>query len=112
MLGTVGALRRDPVKSMLGEDVDATDVSWTGLARDRRLGGGGRGPGGSGRARDARARGGPRSRRAPAPLACPAPPPRPRGGGCPPHPLAGGEARRDPRRGGRRVFARAAGGAG
>jgi uncharacterized protein YcbX len=37
MLGTVGALRRYPVKSMLGEDVDATDVSWTGLARDRRL---------------------------------------------------------------------------
>ena len=37
MLGTVIRLRRYPVKSMLGEDVDATDVSWTGLARDRRL---------------------------------------------------------------------------
>src|ERR1017187_8791732 len=37
MLGAVGALRRYPVKSMLGEDVDETDVSWTGLARDRRL---------------------------------------------------------------------------
>jgi uncharacterized protein len=37
MLGTVATLRRYPVKSMLGEDVDAADVSWTGLARDRRL---------------------------------------------------------------------------
>jgi uncharacterized protein len=37
MLGTVAALRRYPVKSMLGEAVDATEVSWTGLARDRRL---------------------------------------------------------------------------
>ena len=37
MLGTVTALRRYPVKSMLGEDVDASDVTFTGLARDRRL---------------------------------------------------------------------------
>ena len=37
MLGTVGALRRYPVKSMLGEDVDASDVTFTGLAGDRRL---------------------------------------------------------------------------
>jgi len=37
MLGTVAALRRYPVKSMLGEDVDASDVTFTGLARDRRL---------------------------------------------------------------------------
>jgi len=37
MLGTVSRLRRYPVKSMLGEDVGATDVSWTGLAQDRRL---------------------------------------------------------------------------
>jgi len=37
MLGTVAALRRYPVKSMLGEDVDAGDVSFTGLAGDRRL---------------------------------------------------------------------------
>ena len=37
MLGTVAALRRYPVKSMLGEDVDASDVTLTGLARDRRL---------------------------------------------------------------------------
>jgi hypothetical protein len=37
MLGTVTALRRYPVKSMLGEDVDASDVSRSGLARDRRL---------------------------------------------------------------------------
>lgn len=37
MLGTVTVLRRYPVKSMLGEDLGASDVSWTGLARDRRL---------------------------------------------------------------------------
>src|SRR5580658_6971544 len=37
MLGTVTALRRYPVKSMLGENVDASDVTFTGLARDRRL---------------------------------------------------------------------------
>jgi uncharacterized protein YcbX len=37
MLGTVAALRRYPVKSMLGEDVDASDVTFTGLAGDRRL---------------------------------------------------------------------------
>jgi uncharacterized protein YcbX len=37
MLGTVAALRRYPVKSMLGEPVDAIEVGWTGLARDRRL---------------------------------------------------------------------------
>jgi uncharacterized protein len=36
-LGTVAALRRYPVKSMLGEDVDAGDVTLTGLAGDRRL---------------------------------------------------------------------------
>jgi uncharacterized protein YcbX len=37
MLGTVTALRRYPVKSMLGEDLGASDVSHLGLARDRRL---------------------------------------------------------------------------
>jgi uncharacterized protein len=37
MLGTVAALRRYPVKSMLGEEVDASDVTYTGLAGDRRL---------------------------------------------------------------------------
>jgi uncharacterized protein len=37
MLGTVARLRRYPVKSMLGEDVDASDVTFTGLTRDRRL---------------------------------------------------------------------------
>ena len=37
MLGTVAVLRRYPVKSMLGEDVDAGDVTFTGLAGDRRL---------------------------------------------------------------------------
>jgi MOSC domain-containing protein len=37
MLGTVAALRRYPVKSMLGEDVEAGDVTFTGLAGDRRL---------------------------------------------------------------------------
>jgi len=35
--GTVAALRRYPVKSMLGEDVDAGEVTLTGLAGDRRL---------------------------------------------------------------------------
>jgi uncharacterized protein YcbX len=33
----VAALRRYPVKSMLGEDVDAGEVTFTGLAGDRRL---------------------------------------------------------------------------
>jgi MOSC domain-containing protein len=37
MLGTVTALRRYPVKSMLGEGVDAGDVTFTGLAGDRQL---------------------------------------------------------------------------
>jgi uncharacterized protein YcbX len=37
MLGIVAALRRYPVKSMLGEDVDAGDVTFTGLAGDRQL---------------------------------------------------------------------------
>jgi uncharacterized protein len=37
VLGTVTTLRRYPVKSMLGENVDASDVTFTGLARDRRL---------------------------------------------------------------------------
>ena len=37
MLGTVTILRRYPVKSMLGEDLDAAEVSRSGLARDRRL---------------------------------------------------------------------------
>src|SRR5262245_53356502 len=37
MLGTVTVLRRYPVKSMLGEDLDAAEVSRGGLARDRRL---------------------------------------------------------------------------
>jgi uncharacterized protein len=37
MLGTVATLRRYPVKSMLGEDVDAADVGFTGLAGDRRM---------------------------------------------------------------------------
>ena len=37
MLGTVSRLRRYPVKSMLGQDVAAGDVSLRGLARDRRL---------------------------------------------------------------------------
>jgi uncharacterized protein YcbX len=35
--GTVAALRRYPVKSMLGEDVDAGEVIFTGLTGDRRL---------------------------------------------------------------------------
>jgi uncharacterized protein len=37
MLGTVARLRRYPVKSMLGEDVDPAMVSRHGLAGDRRL---------------------------------------------------------------------------
>jgi uncharacterized protein YcbX len=37
MLGTVATLRRYPVKSMLGEEVGASEVSLVGLARDRRL---------------------------------------------------------------------------
>jgi uncharacterized protein len=37
MIGTVTSLRRYPVKSMLGEDLDAGDVSRAGLDGDRRL---------------------------------------------------------------------------
>ena len=37
MLGTVTVLRRYPVKSMLGEDLDEAEVTRSGLARDRRL---------------------------------------------------------------------------
>jgi uncharacterized protein len=37
MLGTVAVLRRYPVKSMLGEDLNEAEVSHSGLARDRRL---------------------------------------------------------------------------
>jgi uncharacterized protein YcbX len=37
MLGTVAALRRYPVKSMLGEEVTASDVTRAGLPGDRRL---------------------------------------------------------------------------
>jgi uncharacterized protein len=37
VLGTVTRLRRYPVKSMLGQDVDASEVTFTGLAGDRRL---------------------------------------------------------------------------
>ncbi len=37
MLGSVAVLRRYPVKSMLGEHLDAGDVTFTGLAGDRRL---------------------------------------------------------------------------
>jgi len=37
MLGTVARLRRYPVKSMLGEDMAASDVTFTGLTGDRRL---------------------------------------------------------------------------
>jgi uncharacterized protein len=37
ILGTVAVLRRYPVKSMLGENLDAGDVTFTGLAGDRRL---------------------------------------------------------------------------
>jgi uncharacterized protein YcbX len=36
-LGTVAALRRYPVKSMLGEDLPAGDVTLAGLAGDRVL---------------------------------------------------------------------------
>ena len=36
-LGTVAVLRRYPVKSMLGEDLRASDVTWRGLAGDRVL---------------------------------------------------------------------------
>jgi uncharacterized protein YcbX len=37
MLGTVARLRRYPVKSMLGEEVAASDVTFSGLAGDRRF---------------------------------------------------------------------------
>jgi uncharacterized protein YcbX len=37
MVGTVSRVRRYPVKSMLGEDLDAGDVTIRGLDRDRRL---------------------------------------------------------------------------
>jgi hypothetical protein len=37
VLGTVTTLHRYPVKSMLGEEVAASDVGYRGLARDRRL---------------------------------------------------------------------------
>ena len=37
MLGIVSVLRRYPVKSMLGEDLQESDVGRSGLARDRRL---------------------------------------------------------------------------
>ncbi len=37
MIGTVARLRRYPVKSMLGEDLDAGDVTFSGLDHDRRL---------------------------------------------------------------------------
>ncbi len=37
MLGTVTMLRRYPVKSMLGEEVPASDVTGRGLAHDRAL---------------------------------------------------------------------------
>jgi MOSC domain-containing protein len=36
-LGTVAVLRRYPVKSMLGEDLRASDVTWCGLTGDRVL---------------------------------------------------------------------------
>ncbi|MEV0203121.1 MOSC N-terminal beta barrel domain-containing protein [Nonomuraea sp. NPDC050691] len=36
LLGTVGRLRRYPVKSMLGEDLDAADIGERGLGGDRR----------------------------------------------------------------------------
>ena len=36
-LGTVAVLRRYPVKSMLGEDLRASDVTWRGLTGDRVL---------------------------------------------------------------------------
>jgi uncharacterized protein YcbX len=37
VLGTVARLRRYPVKSMLGEDLDASDVTFTGVTGDRQL---------------------------------------------------------------------------
>jgi uncharacterized protein len=37
MIGTVARLRRYPVKSMLGEDIEASDVTFTGLPGDRRV---------------------------------------------------------------------------
>jgi len=37
VLGTVTTLRRYPVKSMLGQDLDASDVTFAGLSGDRRL---------------------------------------------------------------------------
>ena len=37
MVGTVNGLRRYPVKSMLGEDLDVGDVTFRGLDHDRRL---------------------------------------------------------------------------
>src|SRR5712672_1919472 len=37
MLGTVTTLRRYPVKSMLGEDIQCGEVSPAGLSGDRRL---------------------------------------------------------------------------
>jgi uncharacterized protein len=37
MIGTVARLRRYPVKSMLGEDLNAGDVTFSGLDHDRRL---------------------------------------------------------------------------
>jgi uncharacterized protein len=37
MVGTIARLRRYPVKSMLGEDLDASDVTLSGLDHDRRL---------------------------------------------------------------------------
>jgi len=37
VVGTVSRLRRYPVKSMLGEDLDAGDVTFRGLDHDRRL---------------------------------------------------------------------------
>ncbi|WP_157536738.1 MOSC N-terminal beta barrel domain-containing protein [Kitasatospora mediocidica] len=37
LLGTVTLLRRYPVRSMLGEELSASDVTWSGLSQDRRL---------------------------------------------------------------------------
>jgi uncharacterized protein len=36
VVGRIAALRRYPVKSMAGEDLDSVEVSWHGLAGDRR----------------------------------------------------------------------------
>jgi uncharacterized protein YcbX len=36
VVGHIAALRRYPVKSMAGEELDGADVSWHGLAGDRR----------------------------------------------------------------------------